>query len=63
MYERIPIGVVMQDGDWYVGTCDEVGTTGVGRTVAEAFANLHEATWRCLAAKQCVDDADSVELS
>ncbi len=44
--QRVPIGVVEQDGDGYVGHCDEVGVTSFGRTVAEAFANLQAATWR-----------------
>jgi hypothetical protein len=44
--QRLPVGVVEQDGDGYVGRCDEVGVTSVGRTVAEAFANLRTATWR-----------------
>ena len=48
MQERIPVGVVTKDGDGYVGTCDEVGTTSFGHTVAEAFASLREATWRQL---------------
>ena len=37
-----------QDGEGYVGHCDEVGTTSFGRTVEEAFANLRVATWRQL---------------
>ena len=44
--QRFPVGVVEQDGDGYVGHCDEVGVTSFGRTVAEAFANLQAATWR-----------------
>jgi predicted RNase H-like HicB family nuclease len=46
--QRFPLGVVAQDGDGYVGTCDEVGTTSFGRTVEEAFANLRVATWQHL---------------
>jgi len=38
-------GVVEEDGDGYIGHCDEVGTSSRGRTVEEAFANLRAATW------------------
>ena len=51
MHERVPLGVVTKDGDRYVGTCDELGTSSVGQTVAEAFANLRLATWRLLEAQ------------
>ena len=44
--QRFPVGVVQKDGDTYIGCCDEVGTTSVGRTVEEAFSNLRMATWR-----------------
>ncbi len=46
--QHFPIGVVQKDGDGYIGCCDEVGTTSVGRTVDEAFANLRLATWHAL---------------
>ena len=59
MQERIPVGIVTQDGDRYVGTCEEVGTRSVGHTVAEAFANLRVATWHRLAAQH--DEADGLE--
>ena len=51
MQVRIPVGVVVKDGDRYVGTCDELGTTSCGQTVAEAFANLRAAKWRHIEAQ------------
>ena len=63
MHERVPVGVVMKEGDRYVGSCDEVGATSVGHTVAEAFANLHEATWRRLTAQHCGDGGPGAERS
>ena len=43
--QRVPVGVVERDGDGYIGTCYEAGTTSFGRTIEEAFANLRAATW------------------
>jgi hypothetical protein len=48
MLQRIPQGVVEKQGEIYVGSCYEVGTTCEGRTVEETFANLRELTWRAL---------------
>ncbi len=48
MLQRMPQGVVEKQGEIYVGTCYEVGTTCEGRTVEEAFANLRELTWSAL---------------
>ena len=55
------IGVVTQDGDRYVGHCEEVGTTSVGQTVAEAFANLQVATWHRLAERSGGADGPGLE--
>lgn len=62
MHERFPVGVVVQDGDHFVGICEEVGTTSVGQTVAEAFANLRTATWKRLAAQHGCADGYELEL-
>jgi predicted RNase H-like HicB family nuclease len=36
--------VVHKEGRWYVADCPEVGTVSQGRTLAQALANLQEAT-------------------
>ena len=36
--------VIHKEGRWYVAACPEVGTISQGRTVAQALANLKEAT-------------------
>ncbi len=36
--------VVHKEGRWYVAECPEVGTVSQGRTLAQALANLKEAT-------------------
>jgi predicted RNase H-like HicB family nuclease len=36
--------ILQKEGDGYVSTCPEVGTTSQGATVEEAVANLKEAT-------------------
>ena len=36
--------VVHQEEEWYVADCPEVGTTSQGASIAEAIANLREAT-------------------
>ena len=36
--------VVHKEGRWYVADCPEVGTVSQGRTLAQALANLREAT-------------------
>ncbi len=61
MQEHVPVGVVTKDGDRYVGTCGEVGTTVFGRTVAEAFAKLREATWNQLKTQGAATSCAGVE--
>jgi predicted RNase H-like HicB family nuclease len=36
--------VIRKEGEWYIATNPETGTTTQGRTFDEAFANLREAT-------------------
>ena len=36
-------GVVEQEGEQYVSTCLELGTSSCGDTIEEAFSNLEEA--------------------
>jgi len=36
--------VIQREGDWYIATNPETGTTTQGRTFEEALANLREAT-------------------
>jgi len=44
MSARTFAAIVHKDEDLYVAECPEVGTTSQGTTIAEAIANLKEAT-------------------
>ena len=37
-----PVSIVQED-DWFVSRCPELGVTSQGRTLAEAEANIQEA--------------------
>ena len=49
--------VIHKEGDWYIATNPETGTTTQGRTFDEALANLQEATELYLEEKQLTERA------
>jgi len=41
---RTYTAVIHREGHWYVAVCPEVGVVSQGKSIAEAIANLKEAT-------------------
>ncbi len=53
-------GMVKAEGNQFVSTCQELGTSSCGDSVEEAFANLEEAIEVHLAALEEIGERDRV---